>query len=69
MRQINTYISEFYMGNGRTPSITEIAKAFGIALRTACCYLVGMDREKIRSCQDGEIRISRISPPVFCHLP
>ena len=60
MRQINTYISEFYMENGRTPSTTEIAKAFGIARSTAYYYLVAMDKEKVLSYQNGEIQINRM---------
>ena len=60
MRQINSYIGEFYVENGRTPSTTEIANEFGIARSTAYYYLVAMDKESILSYRDGEIQINRM---------
>ena len=60
MRQINTYIGEFYVENGRVPSTTEIAAEFGIARSTAYYYLVAMDKEQILSYRDGEIQINRM---------
>ena len=60
MRQINTYIGEFYVENGRTPSTTEIAAEFGIARSTAYYYLVAMDKEQMLSYHDGEIHINHM---------
>lgn len=60
MQRINSFIAEFYIRNGRTPSTTEIADAFGMSRSTAYYYLVDMDKSKLLSYQNGRIRINRM---------
>ena len=42
MKQINTYIGEFYISHDRTPSTTEIARKFGFSRSSAQRYLVAI---------------------------
>lgn len=77
MRQINTYIGEFYVANDRTPSTTEIANRFGIARSTAQNYLVAMNKKGILSYEGGKlsvdqmskIRLQRTEAPLVCSVP
>lgn len=61
MKQINTYIGEFYVSRDRTPSTTEIARKFGIARSTAQNYLVAMDREGILSYSGGRLQVKQMA--------
>ncbi|ERL22337.1 putative repressor LexA [Oribacterium sp. oral taxon 078 str. F0263] len=61
MRQINTYIGEFYVANDRTPSTTEIANRFGIARSTAQNYLVAMNKKGILSYEGGKLSVDQMS--------
>lgn len=77
MKQINTYIGEFYVANDRTPSTTEIANRFGIARSTAQNYLVAMNQKGILSYEGGKlsvdqmvkIRLQRTEAPLVGSVP
>lgn len=77
MRQINTYIGEFYAQHDRTPSTTEIAKRFGIARSTSQNYLVAMNKNGMLSYAGGilkvnhmdKVRSSRAKAPLVGSVP
>jgi len=60
MKQINTFIGEFYAANDRTPSTTEIAKHFGIARSTSQNYLVAMNKKGMLSYVDGVLQVDHM---------
>ena len=47
MDQIVSFVNEYYRINGRSPSITEIAKEVGVARSTAYAYLIRMNDMKM----------------------
>jgi len=47
MDQIVSFVNEYYRINGRSPSITEIAKEVGVARSTAYAYLIRMNELKM----------------------
>ncbi len=61
MKRINTYIGEFYLNHDRTPSTTEIAKAFGISRSSAQRYLVAMNEKGMLSYQGGRLSIDKMN--------
>lgn len=61
MKRINTYIGEFYLSHDRTPSTTEIAKAFGISRSSAQRYLVAMNEKGMLSYQGGRLSIDKMN--------
>jgi len=77
MKQINTFIGEFYAANDRTPSTTEIAKHFGIARSTSQNYLVAMNDRGMLSYVGGilqvehmdKIRTKRTKAPLVGSVP
>ncbi len=77
MKQINTFIGEFYAAHDRTPSTTEIARQFGIARSTAQNYLVAMNERGMLSYSDGvlkaehmdKIRTGRTRAPLVGSVP
>lgn len=60
IKQIHTYIGDFYASSGRTPSTTEIASRFGIARSTAHNYLADMNRRGILSYTGGVLQVDRM---------
>ena len=60
MKQINTFIGEFYAQHDRTPSTTEIAREFGIARSTSQNYLVAMNERGMLSYSDGVLRVEHM---------
>ena len=60
MKQIRTYIGEFYAARDRTPSTTEIAARFGIARSTAQNYLVAMNRNGMVSYEGGKLSVEHM---------
>ena len=60
MKNINTYISEFYLNHDRTPSTTEIARTFGISRSSAQRYLVAMHEKGMLSYQGGKLVIGKM---------
>lgn len=65
MEQIKLFAEDFCLDEGRSPSTTEIANAFGIARSMAYRYLVEMDERGMIRYNSGEIstnKIDRISP-------
>ena len=48
-------VNDFFMINGRTPSISEIATDVNRSRSTIHSYLVEMNRKKILRYQSGEI--------------
>ena len=77
MRQINTFIGEFYASHDRTPSTTEIARKFGIARSTSQNYLVAMNERGMLSYTGGvlqvehmdKIRTERTKAPLVGSVP
>lgn len=77
MKQINTFIGEFYAQHDRTPSTTEIAREFGIARSTSQNYLVAMNERGMLSYSDGvlkvehmdKIRTRRMKAPLVGSVP
>ena len=61
MKRINTYIGEFYLSHDRTPSTTEIAKAFGISRSSAQRYLVAMNEKGMLSYQGGRLSLDKMN--------
>lgn len=61
MKRINTYIGEFYLSHDRTPSTTEIARAFAISRSSAQRYLVAMNEKGMLSYQDGRLTIDKMN--------
>ena len=61
MKQIKTYIGEFYVAHDRTPSTTEIARRFGTARSTAQNYLVAMNKEGMLYYKHGKLRVEQMS--------
>jgi len=47
MDQIVSFVNEYYRINGKSPSITEIAKEVGVARSTAYAYLIRMNELKM----------------------
>ena len=47
MDHIVSFVNEYYRINGRSPSITEIAKEVGVARSTAYAYLIRMNELKM----------------------
>lgn len=47
MDQIVSFVNEYYRINGRSPSITKIAKEVGVARSTAYAYLIRMNELKM----------------------
>lgn len=47
MDHIVSFVNEYYRMNGRSPSITEIAKEVGVARSTAYAYLIRMNELKM----------------------
>lgn len=60
MKQINTFIGEFYAQHDRTPSTTEIAREFGIARSTSQNYLVAMNERGMLSYSDGVLKVEHM---------
>lgn len=60
MKQINTFIGEFYAQHDRTPSTTEIAREFGIARSTSQNYLVAMNERGMLSYADGVLKVEHM---------
>lgn len=60
MKQIKTYIGEFYLARDRTPSTTEIAGKFGIARSTAQNYLVAMNERGMLSYEGGRLQVEQM---------
>ena len=60
MKQISTYIVEFYAKHDRTPSTTETARRFCIARSTAQNYLVAMDKCGMLSYAGGVLQLERM---------
>lgn len=60
MKQINTFIGEFYAQHDRTPSTTEIAREFGIARSTSQNYLVAMKERGMLSYSDGVLKVEHM---------
>ena len=60
MKNINIYISEFYLRRDRTPSTTEIARAFSISRSSAHRYLVAMNEKGMLSYQGGKLVIGKM---------
>ena len=58
--KIRTYIGEFYIEHDRTPSTTEIAKYFGIAMSTSQNYLVAMNERGLLSYQGGRLIVDKM---------
>ena len=77
MRQINTFIGEFYASHDRTPATTEIARKFGIARSTSQNYLVAMNERGMLSYTGGvlqvehmdKIRTERTKAPLVGSVP
>ena len=77
MKQINTYIGEFYLSHDRTPSTTEISRKFGISRSSAQRYLVAMNDcgmisysgGKIETAQMTKIRTNRAKAPLVGSVP
>ena len=77
MKQINTFIGEFYSTQDRTPSTTEIAKRFGISRSSAQRYLVAMNESGMLSYvggvlqngQMGKVRNQRTQAPLVGSVP
>ena len=53
MHEIKAFVGRFYAENLRTPSITEIAREFGIGRSTTHNYLVAMDKNGMLSYSGG----------------
>lgn len=60
MKQINTFIGEFYAQHDRTPSTTEIAREFDIARSTSQNYLVAMNERGMLSYSDGVLKVEHM---------
>jgi len=60
MKRIRTYVGAFYLDRGRTPSTTEIAKAFGISRSSAQRYLVAMHEKGMLSYEGGRLTIEKM---------
>lgn len=60
MKQINTFIGEFYAQHDRTPSTTEIAREFGIARSTSQNYLMAMNERGMLSYSDGVLKVEHM---------
>jgi len=60
MKQINSYIVDFYAKFDRTPSTTEIAKRFCIARSTAQNYLVTMDQHGMLTYAGGVLQVDQM---------
>lgn len=58
MESISTYISDYYLQLGRTPSTAEIARELGICKATAYNYLVEMDAKGMLEYKDGKVTTS-----------
>lgn len=77
MKQINTYIGEFFLSNDRTPSTTEIARRFDISRSSAQRYLVAMNAKGMLSYAGGvlqvdhmdKIRNNRAQAPIVGSVP
>ena len=61
MKQINTYIGEFYLSHDRTPSTTEIARKFGISRSSAQRYLVAMNDSGMLSYSGGKLKVDQMT--------
>ena len=61
MNTIVKVINDFFIENGRTPSITEISAKVKRSRSTVHAYLVEMDQKKILQYNAGEIETPRIS--------
>ena len=61
MKQINTYIGEFYLSHDRTPSTTEIARKFGFSRSSAQRYLVAMNDKGMLSYSDGKLMVDQMT--------
>ena len=61
MKQINTYIGEFYISHDRTPSTTEIARKFGFSRSSAQRYLVAMNDNGMLSYADGKLKVDQMT--------
>ena len=60
MKQINTFIGEFYISHDRTPSTTEIAKMFGMSRSSAQRYLVAMNEQGMLSYEGGKLTVDKM---------
>ena len=60
MKQINTFIGEFYAQHDRMPSTTEIARKFGIARSTSQNYLVAMNERGMLSYSGGVLKVEHM---------
>ena len=61
MKQIHTYIGEFYISHDRTPSTTEIARKFGFSRSSAQRYLVAMNDNGMLSYADGKLKVDQMT--------
>ena len=61
MKQINTYIGEFYISHDRTPSTTEIARKFGFSRSSAQRYLVAMNDNGMLSYSEGKLKVDQMT--------
>ncbi|MBR0393201.1 MAG: helix-turn-helix domain-containing protein, partial [Oscillospiraceae bacterium] len=61
MKQINTYIGEFYISHDRTPSTTEIARKFGFSRSSAQRYLVAMNDNGMLSYSEGKLKVEQMT--------
>lgn len=55
MKKIESYIADYYLESGKTPSTSEIANAVGIVKSTAYKYLVAMDKCGLVHYENGVI--------------
>ena len=60
MKQINTFIGEFYISHDRTPSTTEIAKMFGMSRSSAQRYLVAMNKQGMLAYEGGKLVVDKM---------
>ncbi len=61
MKQITSYIADFYAKFDRTPSTTEIGRRFSIARSTAQNYLVAMDRRGMLTYTGGVLQVGKMN--------
>ena len=61
MKEISTYVSDYYRQRRSSPSVSEIAKAVGIAKTTAYRYLVDMNERGMISYDGHTIETPQIN--------